>query len=184
MANHPERFSEYGFKIPDVDNVLDPDPLSKIMYSMEDGVARPMAPNDILRALETIRLSEEIPLDVRRAYRTALGAMAYAYWYYPLYTMTAQQLLRVADFALDVFMKGRGIQRQYGLASRIADLSRTEIISDEQRTQWDAIRRLRNSVTHPNFHQTWGIAQAYDVAKVVADAISSLPWDGLDIAKK
>jgi hypothetical protein len=107
----------------------------------------------------------------------ALGSLAYAYWYYPLYTIGAQQLLRVADYALDQFARGIGLERSYSLADRIEKLASQGVLGDEADiSRWQLIRRLRNKVTHPTFQEIWGLPQAHDVAQSVAEAISALPW--------
>ena len=107
----------------------------------------------------------------------ALGSLPYAYWYYPLYTLGAQQLLRVADYALDQFARNAGLEQPYSLASRIQELSSSGALSDEDVRRWQLIRRLRNKVAHPTFQKIWGLPQACDVAQSVAEAIAALPWD-------
>jgi hypothetical protein len=49
--------------------------------------------------LTAINLSSKAPLEVRRAFLFTRNAMCYGYWYYPLFTIATDQLLRIADFA-------------------------------------------------------------------------------------
>jgi hypothetical protein len=177
MAERPDSADGYGFKIPDASNVIEPDPLSNVFSALDTQGSRPFEPDDILRALAPIRLTTPVPYEVRRAFQMALGSLPYAYWYYPLYTLGAQQLLRVADYALDQFARGVGLEKPYSLADRIQKLSSSGALSDEGVRRWQLIRRLRNKVTHPTFQEIWGLPQACDVAQSVAGAIAALPWD-------
>ncbi len=178
MAERSDSTNGYGFKIPDASNVLEPDPLSKVFSALDEHGARPFEPDDILRVLAPIRLTAPVPYEVRRAFQMAFGSLPYAYWYYPLFTLGAQQLLRVADYALDQFARGVGLERPYSLADRIQKLSSSGALSDEDVRRWQLIRRLRNKVTHPTFQEVWGLAQTCDVARSVAEAIAALPWTG------
>ena len=166
----------YGFKLVDESNVLTPDEVFNALVTIDEDGPRSVAPSDTLRNLREVQLDDAVPLDVRRAFQMALGAMAYAYWYYPLFTLAAQQILRVADFASDVFARERGFDLQYSLAARLKTLAKAQAIDELQLRRWEGIRRLRNSATHPSFQQIWGPAQAIDIARAVADAINTLPW--------
>ena len=166
----------YGFKLVDETNVLIPDDVFKALVTIDEDGPRPVAPADTMQALQEVRLEKSVPLNVRRAFQMALGAMAYAYWYYPLLTLAAQQILRVADFASDIFARERGMDLQYSLAARLKALAKDGAVDELQLRRWEGIRRLRNSATHPSFQQIWGPAQAIDVARAVADAINTLPW--------
>jgi hypothetical protein len=178
MADRSNPGNGYGFKIPDRSNLLEPDPLSKVFSTIDEYGSRPFSSDDIFCALEPIRLTAPVPHEVRRAFQMALGSLPYAYWYYPLYTIGAQQLLRVADFALDQFARNVGLERSYSLGERIQRLSATGALADDNLRRWQLIRRLRNSATHPGFQEVWGLPQARDVAQSVAEAIGALPWTG------
>jgi hypothetical protein len=178
MSDQPNPEAEYGFKIPDASNVLEPDPLSKAFSTLDEHGTRSFVPEDILRALAPARLESHVPHEVRRAFRVALGSLPYAYWYYPLYTMGSQQLLRVADYALDQFARTAGMERPYSMADRIQKLSSSGLLSESDASRWQLIRRLRNMVTHPTFQEIWSLRQACDVADSVAEAINALPWSG------
>jgi len=179
----PEHFrGGLGFKIPSVDSILDPDLISDALISDDDGTQDKLTPAYILHAIESIQLDAAVPLEVRRSFQMALGAMIYGYWYYPLYTLVSQQILRVGDFALDYFARTVGVAKPLPISARIRELYDAGLLSLEDRDHWEAIRRLRNSVAHPASTQIWPLSHAIDVAQLVAGAIAVLPWDARQTA--
>ncbi|MGA3037429.1 MAG: hypothetical protein ABSE64_08060 [Vulcanimicrobiaceae bacterium] len=67
---------------------------------------------------------------------------------------------------------------------RISHLAQLGYLSARAQNVWEGIRRLRNSATHPETQQIWGIAQAVQIAEAVAEAISTLPWGGTEAVSR
>ncbi len=83
------------------DNVLDTDPVVATMVTLNKstGEVRPQAPEDWVRLVMGIGLDAKVQLEVRKMFTFTQGAMSYGHWYYPLRTLIAHDLLRVADYA-------------------------------------------------------------------------------------
>ncbi len=168
-----------GFKIVTPENWLDPDPLSGLIVKLDrrDGSVQPVDGRDWIAYVNAVQLSEQVPRKVRDAYDFAIGAVGYGYFYYPLFTLVVQQVLRVADFAVACLF---GIRldlpkpRKRTFEARLAALGTAGYLGDVGFTRWDAIRRLRNSATHPEWQQTWGHS-ALDQVRIIGQMISELP---------
>src|SRR5919202_1342535 len=88
-----------GIKILTTENWLQPDPTSTIFaqVSSSDGSVSPMSGNDWVALFLKPSLVEAVPEDVRKLFEVARGALAYGYFFYPLYTLAGEQLFRVAE---------------------------------------------------------------------------------------
>jgi hypothetical protein len=118
-----------------------------------------------------------VPTEVVNAFEFTKGGLGYGFFYYPLATIVCQQVLRVADFAIDRFFMERAIvPRPRSMAQRLKRLREDNLISEKQFQQWDAMRHLRNGATHPDFQHVWFPSDAVRTLKLVAELVSSLPW--------
>lgn len=168
--------SQYGFKRVDAENVLSPDPLMAALATREGDVIRPMTYEDVARPLLRIHLNDDVPKEVRRAFLFPLYAMCYAFWYYPLTTLGAQQILRVADLASERAGHANGLQPHRNFRPRIGQLRAAGVIQAAREDRWNQIVDMRNRVTHPGCQQTWGFAQTVQVVRMIADEINALRW--------
>lgn len=180
------------FKLTTADNWLDPDPLCTLLYKLDhrDGSVSPMDGRDWINYVNRIPLGGLVPQEVRDAYEFPRGAVGYGYFYYPLFTLVMQQMLRVADFAVQRLFELRDDlpkPRRQNFDSRLRVLrdsgfltggSIPEVQAQTREpgsfTRWDAIRRLRNSATHPEWQQTWG--HNLEQIRNIAELLSTLPW--------
>jgi hypothetical protein len=166
----------YGFKMVDAANVLEPDPIISKMATREDDVIRPMVPSDLLRPILAVTLAAPVPFEVRRAFLFARNAMCYGFWYYPLITIGSQQILRVADYATDVAITASGGKPRRSFRGRVDQLVARGILDHTRLHTWEAICRLRNRATHPDWQEVWGIPQTVRVVETVATEILALRW--------
>jgi len=95
-------------------------------------------------------LTAKIPDDVRKLFEVARGALAYGYFFYPLYTLASEQLFRVVECAVsakcDILGAPKRVKR---FKDKIDFLLGKNIISRQDFIWWDAIRNFRNLVSHP-----------------------------------
>lgn len=68
--------------------------------SLSTGQTRPIDFDERRRHTLDINLTEKAPLEVRRMFEVARGAVVYGYFFYPLYVLGAEQLFRVAEAAV------------------------------------------------------------------------------------
>ena len=91
-----------NFKILTPENWLVADPASTIFskISHTDGTVTPMSGQEWLCLFRDPTLSKSVPKNVRTLFEVARGSLAYGYFFYPLYTLACEQLLRVAEAAV------------------------------------------------------------------------------------
>lgn len=141
----------HGIKALTVSNWLQPDPASSIFaqLSQADGSFNPMSGDDWAAQFLGVRLDDRVPEEVRGLFEVARGALAYGYFFYPLFTLAAEQLYRVAEAAVSTKCELLGAPKRLSFQNKIQYLQDRDVISSESYPQWDAIRRLRNKGSHP-----------------------------------
>jgi hypothetical protein len=169
-----------GFKAVTPENWLDPDPLSGSLVKRDrrDGSIHPVDGRDWIAYVNAVPLSPEVPQKVRDAYDFAIGAVGYGYFYYPIFTLVVQQVLRIADFAVaHLFVTETSLPKpkRRTFEARLDALKIAGHLDESGFEAWNRFRRLRNSSTHPDWQQTWGHA-ALEQVRFVSELISALPW--------
>ncbi len=169
-----------GFKIVTPDNWLQPDPLSGSIVRMDrrDGTVHPVDGRDWIRYVHAVPLADRVPQKVLDAFDFVGGAVGYGYFYYPLFTIVVQQILRVADFAVvHLFTVRADLPKppKKTFEGRLIVLKDAGYVNEAAFTRWTAIRNLRNSATHPEWQQTLGHA-ALEHVRIISEMISALPW--------
>jgi hypothetical protein len=142
-----------GFKIVTPENWVDPDPLSGSIVKRDhrDGSIHAVDGRDWIAYVNEVPLSVNVPQKVRDAYDFAVGAVGHGYFYYPIFTLVVQQLLRAADFAvahLFVIAPTLPKPKRMTFEARLEVLKDSGQLDDRQFTVWSAFRWLRNSSTH------------------------------------
>ncbi|HEY8321498.1 MAG TPA: DUF4145 domain-containing protein [Candidatus Baltobacteraceae bacterium] len=124
-----------------------------------------------------VRFGRDVPPDVCRAFWSAAGAIGYAQFYAPVLTLASQQVLRVADFALEQFcIQKKSVVDREPFFARLKRLRTADLIGPQQYNRWDGLRSLRNAATHPRFVEQLSPAMALELITTVAAAINALPW--------
>ena len=142
-----------NFKILTPENWLFADPASTIFskISHTDGTVTPMSGQEWLALFLDPTLSKSVPENVRALFEVARGSLAYGYFFYPLYTLACEQLFRVAEAAVSekCRMLGASAKKTKTFEKKVQFLFDSQVISDEERLDWDAVRNFRNSTSHP-----------------------------------
>jgi hypothetical protein len=94
-------------------------------------------------------LDERVPEEVRSLFEVARGALAYGYFFYPLFTLAAEQLYRVAEAAVSAKCTLLGAPKRFSFQEKIQFLLDRNVIAGENFPQWNAVRLLRNKSSHP-----------------------------------
>jgi hypothetical protein len=169
--------TELGFRKLTADNWLLPDEASSMFFgaSSADGQFRPMKGEDWLRPILQPQLNDTVPFEVRRLYEVARGALAYGYLFYPLYTLAAEQLFRVAEAAVTHKCKAVGAPNSIrSFQPKVDYLVNQGIISAEDKSRWDAIRKLRNIASHPENQTILPPGPVIGLLERITDSINSL----------
>src|SRR4051794_1449941 len=93
-----------GIKTITGENWLKPDPTSTIFaqISASDESVSSISGDDWVKLFLGPSLAVSVPNEVRKLFEVARGALVYGYFFYPLYTLGGEQLLRVVECAASV----------------------------------------------------------------------------------
>ena len=166
-----------GHKRITLKNWMLPDPASAAlaMVSRLDGSARPITPEDYVAPALQPQLYATVPEDVRDLYEVARGALAYGYFFYPLFTLATDQCLRVAEAAVDAKAQAFGCPKKVKhFYDRIEWLVARGAISPADRESWHGLRELRNEGSHPRNQHIFTASIVFDMFRHVAARVNSL----------
>lgn len=147
---------ELGIKALSLENWMDPDPLMRdLVMPNDDGTISYMEGKDWAFSILNLKITETIPIEIRKLYEIARGSMLYGYFFYPLYTLAEEQLYRVAEAA--VTEKCNQIAAAESLKKiktktfedKLGFLHDNDVITKQEHEQWTDIRKLRNIASHP-----------------------------------
>ena len=144
--------TKFGFKEISPSNWLEPDRVFKgFVRMLLNGRSQPITGDEYLNHILEPKLVASVPTDVQALFEVARGAMAYGYFFYPLYTLATQQLFRVAEAAVIHKCKALGALKSKGtFKKRIDWLMNDGAIPQSELNRWEAIRKLRNIASHPD----------------------------------
>lgn len=79
-------------------NWAEPDPIHRLLTIIRpDGSQSPVSGAYLVEGFLSFQLNEAVPRPIRAMFEVARGTMCYGYFFYPLYTLGAEQLYRVAE---------------------------------------------------------------------------------------
>ncbi len=157
------------FKKITVDNWREPDEISSgfINVQIDEWISIILEPN----------LREAVPVEIKKLFEVARGALVYGYFFYPLYTLGLEQLFRVVEVAVTrkcttieaprAICKGRFQQK-------VKYLVEMKVIPNQKEEIWNAIRGLRNIASHPQDQSILAPGEAIGKLARIADEINSL----------
>lgn len=168
--------TKFGFKEISPSNWLEPDPVLKGFVKMSpNGRSQPITGDEYLNHILEPKLVATVPKDVQALFEVARGAMAFGYFFYPLYTLAAQQLFRVAEAAVIHKCKALGaLKSKENFKERIDRLINDGTIPKSELNRWVAIRKLRNIASHPDRQSIIPPGNAIGQLKGIAEQINSL----------
>ncbi len=140
-----------GFKVLTEDNWLEPDDVAThgVIFT-DDGRLEPITGNRWVQRFMTPQLLPSVPDEVQRLFEIARSAMAYGYFFYPLFTLAEDQLYRVVEAAVTIkFLSMRLGSEGVPFKRKIQRLIEEGIILATEEVRWLAVVDLRNAVSHP-----------------------------------
>lgn len=167
-----------GFKKLTKENWLDSDQMNSclVRLSSEDGKFHTVTGEQRTNEVLQIQLKDIVPLELHKLFEVARGTIIYGHFFYPLYTLGAEQLFRVAEAAASLRCKEMGVSKSNKVTfnKKIEFLISKSIISLDEEQTWKLIRTLRNSASHPKNQTIFMPADAICMIYIVAEAINSL----------
>lgn len=166
-----------GFKKLTTDNWLEPDKISTsfVRISPINGQFHSITNNEWVQEISKPNLIETVPVEIQRLFEVARGALAYGYFFYPLYTLAGEQLFRVAEGAIIFKCKTMGAPNSINtFQKKVEWLIRNGIIPKHEKGEWDAIRKLRNIASHPENQTILPPGPIISMLQRIAEKISFL----------
>lgn len=166
-----------GLKTLTINNWLQPDPASAhfVRRSYSDGTVSRLSAEDWLSFFLDPTLSESVPENVHSLFEVARGSLVYGYFFYPLYTLACEQLFRVAETAVTEKCKMLGApKRVKKFHDKVQFLKETQVISAEQYSDLDELRRFRNSTSHPELQAILSPGAVTTLLFGITDTINEL----------
>lgn len=118
------------------------------------------------------RLTESVPADVAALFETGQGAMAYGYFYYPLYSLGAERLLRAFEAAVVLRARREGLDAERAmLGNTLSWLTKKGVLTQDNCEALQPWRALRNSASHPGFQSLLTPGMAIAMLDAIAKEI-------------
>lgn len=167
---------QFGFKILNHNNWLQPDPTSQLWVKWTQDGMKEVTGDDWLEDCLSINLEPNVPIEVIRLFEVAKGTVVYGYYFYPLFTLAEQQIYRVADTATFFKCKNEGasktVMKEFN--KRITWLICNKHIKKHEYPRWNAIRLLRNASSHPKDQEITLPTEVIKTLRIVANMVNSL----------
>lgn len=184
QAAWQEMEEDLGFKKLTAENWLEPDSIMRAFarWSLETGAIYLPTAEERARDIIGIELKESVPVEVRRLFAAAKGALCYGYFFYPLYALASEQLLRVAEAAVarkyEAVDGPKRVRRtpdskpsRATFEDKLKYLEDKGVIHGPDAIWWGSIREQRNSASHPEDYRPqipgYAVGRAAELAKHV-----------------
>jgi hypothetical protein len=166
----------FGFKELSEDNWLKPEVFMDVFSTFTDaGTVEPITGEMWVQRMLTPKLLDTVPDDVRALFEVVRGVLVYGYFFYPLYTLGAEQLFRVGEAAIShKYNEAGGPKPKSTFEKKIDWLASQNLITQSDLPAWNALRALRNLASHPMQQTIIMPRDAMITAMRVADQINSL----------
>jgi hypothetical protein len=158
------------------ENWLEPNsimPMFNIRNS--DGTLRIKTAKEWFEQIYKIKLSKKVPGEIHDLFEVARGTMTYGYFYYPIYSLAAEQFFRIAETAISLKCQSlempstiRSFQRKIEWLSKELKFTKMDIV------KWNAFRDLRNIFSHPKEQFLKLPGQAVNSMNITARQINQL----------
>jgi hypothetical protein len=159
------------------DRWLQPDPTLSVFSKLDlaNGTVEPMTSEDWFVVWRDATVDPPVPTDIINRIEQARACLAYGFFYYPLYALGVEQLLRVAEAALAVRCEDLNAPRTIRtFEKRIDWIASSTDVSTFDRDHWHALRKVRNETTHGAHRMLLTPAAAKQLLHDVVDAITAL----------
>ena len=166
-----------GFKKLSVENWRQADPANGnfVRRSELTGEILAMEEDDWARQFLAVELKGHVPVEIRDLFAIARGAMIYGWFFYPLFRLGEEQLYRLTETALRrCYGNLGGPKRQPTFTQAVDFLVGRRVIPSDDRERWEAARKLRNAVSHPERASVMPPGAVLGMLKVNAHDINRL----------
>jgi hypothetical protein len=142
-----------GIKTLTTENWLDSDPIMAtfVQLSLTDGSKTVLSADKWATRFLRPQLDPSVPEEIQRLFEVARGSIAYGYFFYPLFTLATEQLLRVAEAAVasKCALIGAPRNKTKYFHQKLTYLRDQNILTESEYEEWDLFREWRNIASHP-----------------------------------
>lgn len=166
-----------GFKKLTIENWQSPDDINQyfIRQNFNTGEKKEITGNDRAEIFLNHELSETVPIEIRRQFETARGAMLYGYYFYPLFALGADQLLRVAESAITHKCLILGLAKSDSkYKTKLSKLKKQKKLTEKEFKDWEELRQLRNLFSHSKLQNLFPHWDAAFYLKLITEKINNL----------
>ena len=170
--------TKHGFKEITASNWLEQDPVLKGFVRIDPNLGPvELSGDDWAAAFLEPSLDPVVLDEIQGLFEVARGAMIYGNFFYPLFTLGAEQLYRVAEAAVKQKCTQMGEVSLRSFYNRINWLHEKSVILSADVPRWHAVRKLRNYASHPNWQQIMAPGNALGTLETLSDLINHI-FDG------
>ena len=172
-----EQAASLGFKKLTRENWKTPDPFNDYFIKLNLYTGEKFKITDDERAEEFlyIELAAPVPIEVWRQFEAARGAMLYGCFFYPLFALGADQLLRVAESAVTHKCLIRNLAKKSARYEiKLQKLKDANYLTADEYDEWELLRKLRNEYSHSKIQTVFPAFEAISIIRNVTDKINRL----------
>lgn len=167
-----------GFKEITPENWLEPDKLSSVFVTTTDGrTIEPITGQGWVQRIFKPKLEATVPFEIQRLFEVARGTMVYGYLFFPIYTLSIEQLFRVIDTSVTLKCKLLSAPQKTvkgKLEAKVNWLIDGKFIPETEGEELHRFRKLRNSSSHPNNQSIIYPTMALNLLSSIVTIINSL----------
>jgi hypothetical protein len=120
-------------------------------------------------------ISNKLPIEIQRLYQVAKSTMSYGYFFYPLFTLGLEQILRVAESAIEVKCIELGFPKTRDeFMKKIEFLIEKGVIKENEKDRWKGLHIIRNESSHPSDQSIFHPLEAITIVKNISNEINKL----------
>lgn len=153
-----------------------------VLWSQTTGMAK--TPAEWVGLYLQPQLTSSVPKEIVTLLEVARGAMIYGWFFYPLVTLGAEQCWRVLQAGVRLRCQQLGIQtkrkdrggREWNTSffENVSALLGSNLVTELDKPRWDAVRRLRNSTSHPDRQMILDPGQGRQVLGMAVEVLNDL----------
>lgn len=165
---------ELGIKKLDKNNWLEPDKLMSAFKKVHpDNNLEEISANEWFDNIYKPKLEDSVPIEIHKLFEVARGTMVYGYFFYPIFSFSAEQFTRIAEstisFVCTILNSPKSVKT---FSEKVKWLAERPEFKNMLFTQWESLRKLRNTFSHPSKQTIVTPFMVIELMSKVADDIN------------
>lgn len=167
---------DLGFKQLSSENWLVPDSVMNGFVRLAfNGTVHTIPGDEWLQDILQPKIDDTVPIEIRKLFEVARGAMAYGIFFYPIYTLGIEQLFRIVESAVTFKCEAMGAPSKVDtFEKKTGWLIEKGVIPRAKSIHWKGVRDLRNIASHPEMQSIYMPTEALKFIESTARDINLL----------